>query len=162
MGGKLTNGQKVPYNYGIALGEGYLEEFLGPYVSRGVVAGSVRRERPRVGDVDVVVIPTDAYKTTAFLLTEGFSGGEKKMTGIIDGIQMEIYLATEEDFGAQLLMWTGSDKFNIRMRGAAKAKGWTLNQYGLFDGETCLASKTEEEIFSALEMEFVLPAERSK
>lgn len=162
MGGKLTNGEKVPHVYGVALGEGYLEEYLEPYVSRGVVAGSVRREKPQIGDVDVVIIPEDITKTAAFLVTEGFDGGEHKMAGVIDGIQMDVYFATEEDFGAQLLMWTGSAKFNVRMRKVAKDKGWTLNQYGLFDGETCLASKTEEEIFSALGMEFVSPAERTK
>jgi len=68
----------------------------------------------------------------------------------------------EEEWGAALLYFTGSKNFNIRMRNAAIAKGWKLNEYGLWDGDKLIAGKTEEEIFEALGWEFVEPTAREE
>jgi len=76
-------------------------------------------------------------------------------------MQIDVFLATVENWGAMLLFATGSGKFNINMRGVAKRLfGYKLNQYGVWDGDVCLASKTEHEIFAVLKLPYQIPEKR--
>lgn len=80
---------------------------------------------------------------------------------IIDDVQFSLYGALEEYWGAMTLYLTGSKLFNILMRGEAKKQGYKLSQYGLFHLEEMVAGKTEEQIFAALGLPYMIPAERN-
>lgn len=138
----------------------------------GRVCGSIRREMDTVGDIDVVVIAP--LKTVSELLErmckvhgygfETLSNMEKVKKSahfLVNGIQVDVYQASREDWGGLVLFLTGSATFNIMMRAAAKKKGLKLSQYGLFRGEECIASRTEREIFLALGLRYVEPKDRS-
>ena len=129
------------------------------------ICGSLRRERPIVNDVDMVVsIPTlEIYKILkprlgmSAILTKK---GDKYGNFVIEGVQFDFNYASPESWGAMVLFATGSGLFNIIMRGIAKNQGYKLNEKGLFMGEDCIAGRTEEQIFDALGLEYLPPQER--
>ena len=87
--------------------------------------------------------------------------GKEKATIIHDsGIQVDVRVFTEKEFGAGLLYFTGDKQHNIWLRKIAIKKGWKLNEYGLFEGTRRIAGKTEEEIYSKLGVNFVEPEKR--
>lgn len=128
-------------------------------VERIEVCGSYRRKENYINDIDVVLIPKDSSMIADAINSIGnLSGGSKKITGIIEipkfigkskGMNIDIYVATELDYGAQVLTWTGSKRFNIRCRAIAKSKGLKLNQYGLYKNDI-LISSTESGILTEL------------
>lgn len=162
MGGDAKGGRRVEFAEASDLALGMCEEMLlSGLVERVDVAGSVRRLKKHVGDLDLVVQPYEGKRNDLVnslkTYLRGLSG-EKILKGLTEsGIQVDVYLATAEDFGAQLLTWTGSKEFNVMMRGMAKRQGMMLSQYGLFKGGVCVASKFEPDIFSQLGMDPVSP-----
>jgi len=129
-----------------------IEKMLEGKVKRMMVCGSLRRGvKDVVNDIDVVVIPSEEWKTE-----------RKSFQYEIDGVQVDVNLTTEDSWGASILMWTGTKELNVKMRAVAKEKGLKLSQYGLFDKKTNekIAGRTEEEIFEALGLKFLEPHER--
>lgn len=137
--------------------EEYIKE-LQKYSSRFLVCGSIRREKINPRDVDIVLIPKDKKGLLSFIHesnAEIVQQGEKQIYLTIPclykTIPLQIWFATTENWGAQILTRTGGKFYNIALRTIAKKKGWLLNQYGLFDEKNILlASKTEEDIAKAL------------
>ena len=78
------------------------------------------------------------------------------------GEQVYIYRADKDKLGARILHLTGPKEYSIFVRTVAKKKGFRLNQYGLFKGDQCIASKTEKEILNALGLKHLEPAERNR
>jgi DNA polymerase (family 10) len=163
MGGIALSGRRVPLDEGKLVSHEALKKFEGTY-ARAMICGSIRRGKPEVGDVDIVMeVPPDGAAKMDLKLVElcgRQKNGKPNRKFLIDGVQVDIYLATAEDWGTQVLMWTGSKTFNITCRAKANSLGLMLNQYGLWDGETRLAGKTEEEAFKALDMKPVPPEGR--
>lgn len=147
-------------------------------VSKISTAGSTRRAKETVGDLDLLVTSDDSetvMKTLAEhpLVDSVLAQGETKqrvrlmpfkqaMTPGGRGFQLELDLRVvpEESFGAAMQYFTGSKEHNIVLRRKAKEHGWTLNEYGLAEldnKENIIASKTEEEIYNALELAWVPP-----
>ena len=135
--------------------------------------GSIRRLQPKVRDVDMVVdcnlgffhyhlyeISENGKDPEYRLLTKRSPAAAAKLDFTLDGIPFNVYKATEENWGAMVLFLTGSQLFNILMRGEAKKQGYKLSQYGLFHGSEIIAGKTEKQIFEALGLEYVLPCDR--
>jgi DNA polymerase (family 10) len=79
----------------------------------------------------------------------------------VGGVPVNLYLATREYWGAMLLYLTGPEGFNRKISSEAKKQGYRLGRYGLFFGKDRVAGKTEEQIFDALGLEYVLPEDRS-
>jgi len=127
-------------------------------------AGSLRRGKETVGDLDLLAIshrPEEAAQAFARLpeVEEILAQGPKKVSvRLSGGLQADLRIVPEESFGAALQYFTGSKAHNIRLRERAAARGWKLNEYGLFaeDG-TVIAGKTEEEIYRALGLSFIPP-----
>jgi len=159
MGGKLTKNNRIPLQVASEVSEEMLDT-LQKYTEVGIVAGSIRRAKPEVGDIDLVVIPSSP-RIFDILDSLGFGGGDKKRVGLFHNAQVDVFLATAKNFGAQCLMWTGSAQFNIKMRAKAKRREWRLNQYGLFakDGRR-IAGTEEANIFAALNMRYIQPEDR--
>ena len=138
---------------------------LEPYCEHIEVAGSIRRQKPFVNDIDLVLIARDRWGLDGVLQRMG----KYKMSGLkitrieMDTISLDIYFATPETFATLLLIRTGSTENNIRLAAAAKRRGWHLkaNGDGLFNekGER-LAGDSEESIFEALGLPRQEPEER--
>jgi DNA polymerase (family X) len=132
------------------------------------IAGSVRRWRETIGDVDIVVAsakaaPIMAAFTAAPSVERVVAHGETKSSVVVDrGLQIDLRVVRPDQFGAAMMYFTGSKDHNVRMRGIALKRKLLLNEYGLFKvGEEKagkpIASRTEEEVFAALGMDWIPP-----
>jgi DNA polymerase (family 10) len=126
-------------------------------------AGSLRRGRETVGDIDLLVTGTDHAK-----IAEHFSkypgidqilgkGEDKVSVKLKNGMQVDIRLLERDQYGAALMYFTGSKEHNIALRERAKKHGWKLSEYGLFEGDKVLASRTEEEVYKKLGLPWIPP-----
>jgi len=141
-----------------------LEDLEG--VSEALYCGSLRRFSDTIGDVDIVVatsdpIPVMDYVADHSMATEVVGHGDTK-TSILtrSGLQVDVRAVSPDQFGSAILYFTGSKAHNITLRQRAIDRDWLLNEYGLLDGDEVVASKTEEEIYAALDMDWVPPALR--
>ncbi len=136
--------------------------------SRITVAGSLRRKKKTVRDIDLLATSKKSSELMkAFtsmsdvkrLLAKGLS---KTMLVLENSLQVDLRVVPPESWGAALLYFTGSKQYNIDMRKTAIRKGYKLNEYGLFDRKTGerLAGKTEKEIFSKLGLKYRSPEQR--
>ena len=138
---------------------------LSPYCLRIEVAGSVRREKPVVRDIDIVLIPSDPWNLSHELSALGPSkiAGDKLKRIIYNSVQVDVYYATPETWATLLLIRTGSKENNIRLATLAKKRGWRLaaSGDGLFNekGER-VAGDSEESIYEALGVPYQRPEER--
>ena len=133
---------------------------------RVTVAGSYRRRRDTVGDLDILVTSKHAAKATDKLtqydnVAEVVSHGPTRTTVVLrSGIQVDLRAVDEKSYGAALLYFTGSKAHNIALRNIAIAHKWKLNEYGLFSGQRRIAGATEEEIYKKLGLAYVEPEMR--
>ncbi|MBA7679358.1 hypothetical protein ES703_87650 [subsurface metagenome] len=138
---------------------------LEPYCDRIVVAGSIRRQKETVRDIDLVLIPRDRWNLDTVLMRMGkYKMAGNKITRVeMDSIPLDIYFATPETFATLLLIRTGSVENNIRLASLAKKRGWRLKASGegLFNerGER-IAGDTEKSIFDALGVPWQEPWQR--
>jgi len=140
---------------------------LSPYCSQIEVAGSIRRKKDTVNDIDLVLIPTDPWQLQSEIMRLG--GGQVKMSGSkitrlsYNDVQVDLYFATPETWATLFLIRTGSKESNIRLTTLAKKRGWHLHAsgLGLFNekGER-IAGDTEESIFEALGIPYQRPEGR--
>lgn len=139
-----------------------------PAVERCAYAGSLRRMRETIGDVDVLVAsdrPEAAAEAVADLgeVERVIAAGETKTSVLTPGrLQVDFRVVPPEAFGAAMQYFTGSKAHNVKVREHAVRRGWKLSEYGLFDAETDerLASQTEEEIYDRLGMPWIPPTLR--
>jgi len=127
-------------------------------------AGSVRRGRETIGDLDILVVSADpAPAVAAFLalpeVVEILSRGDTKASVRLgNGVQVDLRVVPAESFGAALQYFTGSKAHNIALRKLAVARGWKLNEYGLYDaGDRPLAGKDEAGVYRALGLKPIPP-----
>lgn len=138
---------------------------LKPYCQRIEVAGSIRRRKPFVRDIDLVLIPNDLWNLHNELMKLGQlkMSGKKILRVMIGNTQLDIYIADEDTWATLLLIRTGSAENNIRLASLAKKKGWHLaaSGDGLFNelGER-IAGDTERSIYDALNVPWQEPWER--
>jgi DNA polymerase (family 10) len=148
-----------------------LSAYLGAVegVSKVTPAGSFRRAKETVGDLDLLVTgPGAAAALDRFAghskVQELLAKGENKASARygIEGIQVDVRALPEAHFGAALQYFTGSKEHNVALRQRALKKGMTLNEYGLFtlDGNVLVASETEEEIYGKLGLAWIPPEMR--
>jgi DNA polymerase (family 10) len=139
----------------------YLKEFRG--VEEVTPAGSLRRGRETVGDVDLLVTGYDhagiadhfaRFPGVAQLLAKG---EDKVSLKLQNDLQVDVRLLDRESYGAALQYFTGSKEHNVALRERAKKRGWKLSEYGLFKGEEALARRTEEEIYAKLDLQWIPP-----
>ncbi|MEM4271037.1 MAG: nucleotidyltransferase domain-containing protein, partial [Candidatus Pacearchaeota archaeon] len=122
-------------------------------VSEAVPAGSLRRKKSTIGDIDIVIKTEKPEQVLKKFVKMKFVkkvlgiGKEKAIVITQHGIQADARVFTEEEFGAGLLYFTGDKGHNIWLRKIAIKKGWKLNEYGLFDKNgKRIAGRSEEEI----------------
>jgi DNA polymerase (family 10) len=132
-------------------------------ITKMEVAGSYRRKRDTVGDLDVLVIARDATEAMECFasypgLAQVLARGETKMSVRLDtGLQVDLRVVPPESFGAALQYFTGSKEHNVILRGMAKARGLKINEYGVFRGEKSIAGRKEEDVYGALDLPWFPP-----
>ena len=139
----------------------WLREFKA--VEQVTPAGSLRRGRETVGDLDLLVTGRDHAGTAEHFVT--FPGvaailakGEDKVSvKLKNDLQVDVRLLDRSASGAALQYFTGSKEHNVALRDRAKRRGWKLSEYGLFHGDKVLASRTEEEIYTKLGLPWIPP-----
>lgn len=130
---------------------------------RVVVAGSYRRRRDTVGDLDVLVTAKDGAAVSDRLakyenVAQVIAHGPTRTTVMLrSGLQVDVRAVPEESYGAALLYFTGSKAHNIALRGLANQHGWKLNEYGLFSGKRRIAGATEEDVYEKLKLAYIVP-----
>ena len=136
-------------------------------VEKVVPAGSYRRCKETVGDLDFLTIAEDREKViTTFtgmpMVSRVIASGGTKASVIERnlGIQMDLRVLPSESFGAALQYFTGSKAHNIKLRGIAKDKGLKISEYGVFKGEKYIAGRTEEEVYRAIGLVWIPPEMR--
>jgi DNA polymerase (family 10) len=139
----------------------YLER--APAVKTVTVAGSYRRARETVGDLDILVIARNgraviehfvAYDEVDSVLA---SGTTRATVMLRNGLQVDVRVVAAVSYGAALHYFTGSRAHNIAVRGIARKHGLKVNEYGVFRGKKRIAGKTEEEVFGAIGLPWIPP-----
>jgi len=135
---------------------------LEPHVSRIAVAGSLRRRKETIGDVDILAVADSDDIMEVFtgmdrvekILVQGDTKSSVRLEG---GLQVDLRIVGAESFGSALQYFTGSRDHNIAMRQRAIRQGYKLNEYGLFDGDRQVAGETEEAVYRALGLAWIPP-----
>jgi DNA polymerase (family 10) len=126
-------------------------------------AGSFRRRKETVGDLDILVTSDDVDEVMDALanhdlVEEVLQRGEtKQRVRLIKGLEMDLRVVPAKSYGAAMQYFTGSKEHNIVMRKRAQKQNLELNEYGLFSGEESVAGETEEEVYEALGLAWVPP-----
>jgi DNA polymerase (family X) len=134
-----------------------------PHVKRAAIAGSLRRRKDTIGDVDFLVAAShpktvaDAFTSMPEVAHIHARGPTKVLVRLRAGLDADLRVVPEQSWGAALCYFTGSKAHNVALRRIAQQRGLKLNEYGLFRGERRLAGRTEEQVYEALDLQFVPP-----
>jgi DNA polymerase (family X) len=151
---------------------GYLRQF--PGIDKITPAGSLRRGRETVGDLDILITgkacTTEEGRQKAIAhvakyppLMDVIASGDNKISfRVRNGMQVDVRLLPPESYGSALQYFTGSKAHGVALRQRALRKGYTLNEYSLatLEGEKPVAGKTEEEIYAKLDLDYIPPEMR--
>jgi len=132
------------------------------------LAGSLRRMKETIGDVDIVVTSAKADRvmdtfTTMPRVKQVLAKGPTRSSVILDsGVQADVRVVEPESFGAALQYFTGSKDHNVKVRERAVRKGLKINEYGVFrvKDERRVAGKTEEDVYEAVGLPWIPPEVR--
>jgi DNA polymerase (family 10) len=135
---------------------------LEPHVSRIAVAGSLRRRKETIGDLDILAVANSAdimdifagMDRVAKVLVQGDTKTSVRLEG---GLQVDLRIVDAESFGSALQYFTGSRDHNIAVRKRAIRQGYKLNEYGLFKGDSRVAGETEEDVYETLDLAWIPP-----
>lgn len=119
-------------------------------------AGSYRRGRETVGDLDILAVSSSPKEVMDRLaefdgISDVLARGDTKMSiRLAVGLQVDLRVVPAESFGAALQYFTGSKDHNVMLRGRAKNEGLKINEYGVFRGDKYIAGRTEKDVYAAL------------
>ena len=143
---------------------GELSEKASSWIERISSAGSLRRGKETIGDIDILVSSTGSHAvmdafTTLSCVREVMAKGETKSSILTDqGLQMDLRVVSPDSFGAALQYFTGSKAHNIALRERAIRRGLKINEYGVFtqDGKK-IGGRDEEEVYACLDLPLIPP-----
>jgi len=144
----------------------YLKAGGGGGIDEIDVAGSFRRRKETIGDLDIVVSCQNPAAVSARFgkfseVTQVASQGETRSTVLLSsGLQVDLRVVEPAAFGAAMQYFTGSQAHNIELRKIAQAKQLKLNEYGVFRGSKCISGRTEQEVYAALGLDWIPPEMR--
>jgi len=150
----------VAESYALAL-EKYLKTFEG--AQQVTVAGSFRRRKETVGDLDILATSKDPALLIDYFvkypdIQKIISQGDTRSTVILrNGMQVDLRCVHEESYGAALHYFTGSKSHNIAIRIMARDMGMKVNEYGVFRGEKKIAGATETEVYESVGLQYIEP-----
>jgi len=158
--------QRMPLFSAIEVADSFLEPLKKSKEVKAIeVAGSLRRKKETVKDIDILAVSSKPSKVMdKFVQLENTKdiiakGHTKSSVRAKQNIQVDLRVVDKGSFGAALMYFTGSKNFNISLRQLAIKNGYKINEYGVFKvgggRETRIAGKTEEEIFSLFNMQYI-------
>jgi len=160
---------KKRVNLGIALpiaGEIVNEVNKIPGAEKTIAAGSLRRMRETIGDIDILTQSNDGKRVIESFTRMPFvknilaSGDTKGSVISRNGIQVDLRVVSPQSYGAALQYFTGSQAHNVKVRTIAVKKGLKINEYGLFKGNKKIAGETEADVYKKLGLPLIPPEMR--
>jgi DNA polymerase (family 10) len=156
--GRFLLGDILPIAHGVLEKLRALKE-----VEKVDMAGSLRRRKETIGDVDFLVISNNPEKVMDFFVNlPGVvkvwgHGSTKSSVRLKQGLDMDLRVIPPASYGAALQYFTGSKEHNIALRKIAIEQGYKLSEYGLFQGDKPVAAAREEEVYAKLGMAWIPP-----
>lgn len=148
----------------VVLSERILEQVSKiPNVKNYAIAGSFRRRKETIGDLDILIETEDPQSAVNFFTKQDdvkevlIAGESKASVKLQNNFQVDARVIPQELFGAALLYFTGSKAHNVELRTLAIKKGFRLNEYGLYKDDQILAGRTEKDIYAALGLDYIEP-----
>jgi DNA polymerase (family 10) len=165
---EIKESRKRELRFKIATAEDFAETLCAylkadPNVGRVVVAGSYRRRKETVGDLDILVTCAKGQETVnRFVeydeIAKVVAKGSTRATVLLrSGIQVDLRVVPERSYGAALHYFTGSKAHNIAIRKIGQARGLKINEYGVFRDGKRLGGRSEEEVFAAVRLPYIEP-----
>lgn len=155
----LSGKQRMPLGIALPLAEELLAQVRKiKLVERAGVAGSIRRRRETIGDIDVLISSHDSAPaltelTRLPLVKQVLALGDTRATVIVEGgIQVDIRAVSTGSYGAALQYFTGSKQHNVHLRTLAREKKLKFNEYGVFRGAKRVAGASEEEVYKTVDL----------
>jgi DNA polymerase (family 10) len=162
-----TAGERAKIGHALPLAEHLIAELTKRKdVKQAAYAGSLRRGKETIGDIDLLVAAakddaaaiSDAFVTFDCVADVIAKGATKTSIRTTDHLQVDLRIVEPNSFGAALMYFTGSKEHNVRLRERAIKQGMTLNEYRLAkDDDTVVAQKTEQDIYKALGLAWIAP-----
>jgi DNA polymerase (family 10) len=164
-----SGGRRWPWSEAEPIATEMVRHLAGvPGVARVEVAGSFRRRKATVGDLDVLVC-AGAHSPVAARFVEHpwveevlARGRTRSSVRLRSGLQVDLRVVPEESFGAALVYLTGSKAHNIALRRRGQELGLKVNEYGVWRAKQRVAGRTEEDVYAALGLPFVPPERREE
>jgi DNA polymerase (family X) len=135
-------------------------------VKNAAAAGSIRRMKETIGDIDYLVAASDPEQVIDFFVKMPEvqeilgMGRAKAFVKLASGIDADLLVVPEESWGSALQYFTGSKEHSVQLRKIAISKGLRLNEWGVFKGDKRVAGTTEEEVYKILGLQWVPPEMR--
>lgn len=135
-------------------------------VKNAAAAGSIRRMKETIGDIDYLVAASDPEQVIDFFVKMPEvqeilgMGRAKAFVKLASGIDADLLVVPEESWGSALQYFTGSKEHSVQLRKIAISKGLRLNEWGVFKGDKRVAGKTEEEVYKILGLHWIPPEMR--
>lgn len=132
-------------------------------VKQAEIAGSFRRRRDTVGDLDLLATTDDSVAAMDRLAQHPLvekvlsRGDTKQRVRLNSGLEMDLRVVPDESYGAALVYFTGSKAHNIVLRRRAQERGLKINEYGVFEGDKRVAGHTEEEVYKSVGLPWIPP-----
>ena len=158
--------ERMPLGTAIAMADEIIRHLKRGLALREIVpAGSLRRRRETVRDIDLLVVSKhpaqvmDRFVSLPHVAQVQAHGQTKSSIRTKEGIQVDLRVVEPKSFGAALVYFTGSKQHNVKIRGLANKLGLTVNEYGVFreKGGRRVAGKTEDEVYKALGLPWIPP-----
>ncbi len=140
-----------------------IKELRNASVGKIDVAGSTRRGKETVGDIDILVTSSNPKKVIdKFVRMKDVShvigkGSTKASVNLKSGLQVDLRVLKDSEYGSALMYFTGSKDHNVELRRIAISRGMKLSEYGLFKGKRFVAGKTEKEVYRKLGVSYIPP-----
>ncbi len=157
-------GERMCWAYADQIAQSLLEHMRQmPGIEKLEFAGSYRRGKETVGDLDLLAVAGDGQQVMDHFaqapgLDKVVARGDTKMSiRLRSGLQVDLRVVPEESLGAALQYFTGSKAHNIVLRGRAKTLGLKVNEYGVFRGDERVGGRTEQEVYEALGLPWIAP-----
>jgi len=162
--------ERIPIYVALTIAEdvlGYLKGAAG--IGRVSVAGSLRRMKETVGDIDIlasgkngarIIRHLASYPKVRRVLAEGTTKGSFVVASDFGDRQVDLRIVDDGEYGAALQYFTGSKAHSIKLRGMAKERGLKISEYGVFRGDKKIAGRDEEDVYAALGLPLFPPEMR--
>ncbi len=140
-----------------------LTSYLEKKLKHVTVAGSYRRRKETLGDIDILATSANPDKAMDYFVSYEekeriiAKGDTKSSIKLRSGLQVDLRIVDKKCYGAALLYFTGSKDHNIALRKIAIKKGYKISEYGMFEEEKNIAGRTEEEMYQQLNLRFIEP-----